>query len=196
MLAIPGLDGRFLHNRLTDFDSVTWTSLGATPATRRYKVRLWRISIHGVRHPSESGLLSLTILNSMADSSTTAESILNPTLGRRWTRRQLHAGIKDVTVGPLLMKSLSTLVGGPGKAERRCWRPQDSMADSSTAGQPIFDPSPGRRWTRRQLHAGIKDVTVGPILMKSLSTLVGGPGKSERRCWRSQDSMADSFITV
>ena len=37
MLAIPGLDGRFLLNRSTDFDSVTWTSRGATPATRRYK---------------------------------------------------------------------------------------------------------------------------------------------------------------
>jgi len=33
----PELDGRFLHNRSTDFDSVTWTSLGSTPATRRYK---------------------------------------------------------------------------------------------------------------------------------------------------------------
>jgi len=76
MLALPGLDGRFLHNHLTDFDSVTWTSLGATPATRRYKVRLWRISIHRDRHPSESGLLSLTILNPIADSSITAQPIL------------------------------------------------------------------------------------------------------------------------
>jgi len=72
MLAIAGLDGRFLHNRFTDFGSVTWISLGSTPATQRYKVCLWRIRIHGVRHPSESGLLSLTILNSMADSSITA----------------------------------------------------------------------------------------------------------------------------
>jgi len=87
MLAIPGLDGRSLHNRLTDFDSVTWTSLGATPATRRYKVCLWRISIHRDRHPSESGLLSQTILNPMVDYSTTAESILNPSPGRRWARR-------------------------------------------------------------------------------------------------------------
>jgi len=134
MLAIPGLNGRFLHNRLADFDSVTWTSLGAMPATRRYKVRLWRISIHRDHHPSESGLLSLTILISMADSSITAESILNPTPGRRWARRQLHAGIKDVTVGPIPMISLSTLVGGPGKADRRCWRSQDSMADSSITG--------------------------------------------------------------
>jgi len=46
MLAISGLDGRFLYNRLTDFGSVTWTSLGSTPATCRYEVRLWRIGIH------------------------------------------------------------------------------------------------------------------------------------------------------
>ena len=71
MLAIPGLNRRFLHNRVTDFGCVTWTSLGSTPATRRYKVCLWRIGIHGVRHPSASGLLSLTILNSMAGSSIT-----------------------------------------------------------------------------------------------------------------------------
>jgi len=96
MLAIPGLDGRFLHNRLTDFDSDTLMSLGSTPATRRYKVRLWRISIHGVHHPSESALLSLTILNSMPDCSTTAQPILIPSLGRHWAQRQLHAGIKRV----------------------------------------------------------------------------------------------------
>jgi len=95
------------------------------------------------------------------------------------------------------MKSLSTLMGGPGKAEMRCWRSQDSMADSSTAGQPIVNPSPGRHWARRQLHAGIGDVTVASILMKSQHSLGGGgPGKAERRCWRSQDSMADSSITA
>jgi hypothetical protein len=109
MLAIPGLDGRFLYNRLTDFDSVTWTSLGATPATRRYKVRLWRISIHGVRHPSESGLLSLTILNSMADSSTTAESILILSPRRHWARRRLHAGIRYVS-GASVFIEIATLL--------------------------------------------------------------------------------------
>ena len=157
MLAIPGLDGRFLHNRLTDFDSVTWTSLGTTPATRRYKVRLWRISIHRDRHPSESGPLSLLILNSMADSSTTGESILNPSPGRRWARRRLPAGIKNVTVGTILRKSASPL-SRPGKAERRCWRSQDSMADSSTTPEPILIPLLGRHWAQRQLHTGIKRV--------------------------------------
>jgi len=37
-----------------------------------------------IAHPSENGLLSLLILNSMADSSTTGEPILIPLLGRDW----------------------------------------------------------------------------------------------------------------
>jgi len=72
MLAIPQLDSRFLHNRSTNLGSVTWTLLGSTPATRRYKVRPCCINTHGARPLSDSGLLSLLILNSMADSSTTA----------------------------------------------------------------------------------------------------------------------------
>ena len=84
MLAITGLDGTFLHNRFTEFGSVTWASLGPMPATRRYNVCLRPISIHGVHHPSESPLLSLTILNSLAVSSTTAPLILNLSVRRRW----------------------------------------------------------------------------------------------------------------
>jgi len=97
MLAIPELDSRFLHNRLANSRSKGTTSLGSTPATRRYKVRLLRISIHGVRHPSETALLSLTILNLMAVSSTTAQPILDLALGRRWAQCQLHAGIRYVS---------------------------------------------------------------------------------------------------
>jgi len=48
------------------------------------------------------------------------------------------------------------------------------MADSSTTAEPILDLSPGRRLARRQLHAGIRDVTVASILMKSLHSLGGG----------------------
>jgi len=39
MLAIPEPDGRFRHSRSTDFESITWASLGATLATGRYKER-------------------------------------------------------------------------------------------------------------------------------------------------------------
>jgi len=103
MLAIQELDSRFLHNCRANSRSKGTASLGSTPATQRYKVRLLRISIHGVRHPSESGLLSLTILNSMAVSSTTAQLILNLSLGRRWARCQLHAGIRYVSGASVLM---------------------------------------------------------------------------------------------
>jgi len=67
------------------------------PATWPYRVRPWRICIHGVRPTSESGLLSVLMLNSIADSSTTAGPILNLSLGRHWARRQLHAGIGYVS---------------------------------------------------------------------------------------------------
>ena len=88
MLAIPELDGRFLHNHLVDFESVTWTSLGSTLATRRYKVRLWRINTHEVAIYSWGGAGKAErgcwrSQSSMADSTTTAELILNLSLGRR-----------------------------------------------------------------------------------------------------------------
>jgi len=38
------LDGRLLHDHLTDFDSVCRRLLGSTPATQRYKVHLCRIN--------------------------------------------------------------------------------------------------------------------------------------------------------
>jgi len=37
-LKVPELDGRFLHNRLTDSGYDCGRLLGSTPATRRYKV--------------------------------------------------------------------------------------------------------------------------------------------------------------
>jgi len=46
------------------------------------------------------------------------------------------------------------------------------MADSSITTAPILDLIARDRWARRQLHSGIKDVSVASKLMKSL-TLVG-----------------------
>jgi len=63
-------------------------------------------------HPLDCSPLSLLILNSMADSSTTAAPILNLSLGRRWAQRQPHAGIRSVSGASILMKSLFTLRGG------------------------------------------------------------------------------------
>jgi len=191
MLAILEVDGVFLHNHWTDFESVTWTLFGLTPATRWHRVRLWRTSIHGVRPPSDSGLLSLLILNSMADSSTTAAPILNPSLGRRWTRRQLHAGIGYVSGTSIPMKSLSTLGGGLEKAERGCWQSQNSMADSSTTAPPILDLSLGHCWARRQLHAGIRYVPVALILME-----IAHLSDSSLLSLLILNSMADSSIAA
>jgi len=46
ILVITELDGMFLHNQLTDLESVTWTSLGSMPALRRYKGHLECTGIH------------------------------------------------------------------------------------------------------------------------------------------------------
>ena len=74
------------------------------PATRRDKVRLWHISIHAAFHPSETGLLSLTIVNSMADPSTNAPPILDLSLGRHLARSQLRAGIRYVSGASVFME--------------------------------------------------------------------------------------------
>jgi len=94
----------------------------------------------------------------MPDSTTTASPIPALKARRRWARHQLHASMRNVPLTSILRKSLSTPGGGPGKAERGCWRSQGSMADSSSTAQPILIPSLGRHGAQRQLHAGIKRV--------------------------------------
>jgi len=132
----------------------------------------------------------------MADSSTTARTILDLLPGRHWARPQLHAGIRDVAVASILMKSLHSLEGGPGKAERGCWRAQNWIADSSTPGWPIPDLKARRRWSQRQLYAGIRYVSIASILMQLLFTLQGVLGRQKGWCWRSQNSMSDSSTTA
>jgi len=128
------------------------------PATCRYKVRLWRISIHGVRHPSESGLLSLTILNSMAVSSTTAAPTLVLSLGRHWARRQLHAGIRYIPIALIPME-----ITHPSESGLLSLLILNSMADSSATAKPILIPLLGRHWAQCQLHTGIKRVLRCPF---------------------------------
>jgi len=55
-LAIPELDGRFLHSRWADPGFDCRGSLGSTPATQRYKGRLCRIKTHEIANPCESCL--------------------------------------------------------------------------------------------------------------------------------------------
>jgi len=50
------LDGRLLHDRLTDFNSVCWTLLGSTPATHRYEVHRCRINTQDFAVFSGGGL--------------------------------------------------------------------------------------------------------------------------------------------
>ena len=51
------------------------------------------------------------------------------------------------------------------------WRSQNSMTDPSSTTQAalILDLIAGDCWARRQLHRGIKDVSVASNLMKSLT---------------------------
>jgi len=50
-----------------------------------------------------------------------------------------------------------------------CWRSQNLMADSSTTAAPILDLMAGGCWAQRQLHSGIKDVSVASKVRKSLT---------------------------
>ena len=47
-LAISEFNGRFLYNRSGYHDSVSWSLLGSTPATRRYKERPGPTGIHEI----------------------------------------------------------------------------------------------------------------------------------------------------
>jgi len=70
------LNGRLLHNRWTDFDSVCGGLLGSTPAIQQYKVHLCRIKAQEMavlsgRDLNTTRLVSEGIIFSMADCSTT-----------------------------------------------------------------------------------------------------------------------------
>jgi len=108
MLAIPDLDGRFLHDRWTNPESDCAWLLGSTPAKQRYRIHSSRIFIRDVT--GLNGMGCWRSQNSMADCSTTTAPILDLMAGDRWARHQLRSGIKDVSVASELRKSL-TLVG-------------------------------------------------------------------------------------
>ena len=52
-----------------------------------------------------------------------------------------------------------------------CWRSQNSMGGSSTTTAPILNLIAGDRWARRQLHSGIKAVSVASKPRKSLTLM-------------------------
>jgi len=179
MLAIPELDGRFLHTWLADSRSKGTASLGSAPAIRRYEVRLYRINTHEVTIYSAGGLgkaegvvLAIPepdvrfLHNRVSDSRSEDGTSLDPAPATcRYKERHCHINTHEIAI--------YSGGGGPGQAKRGCWRSQNSMADSSTNSKPILYPSVGRHRARCQLHAGINDVAIASILMKSLSTLGG-----------------------
>jgi len=65
------------------------------PATRWYKVRLCRIKTHGSASPSESGLCTKVMKNSIADSSTSASPILDLIAGDCRPQHRLHNDIRS-----------------------------------------------------------------------------------------------------
>ena len=91
----------------------------------------------------------------MEDYSTTTARILILFSGGCWARRQLHAGMKYVSVAPKLMKLLSFVEG-----VRVALAEFYSMADSSTTAGRIPITFPGGCWARRQLRNGIRYVPI------------------------------------
>ena len=128
------LGGRFLHNRCTDSNSDSRRLLGLISASQRYKVRLHRMKAQEVAVHSGGGTLAEFYL--MADSSAAAARISILFSGDCWAQRQLHAGIRYVSVGSKLRKSLSSMEGVSMLTLAEFY----SMADSSpTAGHiPIL----------------------------------------------------------
>ena len=80
--------------------------------------------------------------------------------GGYWARRQLHAGIKNVSMRSISMELQASDLKG-------------LMADYSTTARYIPILFPVGCWAQRQLHAGIRYVSVASKLMKSLSSVEG-----------------------
>ena len=102
-LAIPELDGRFIHDRWTNPESDCGRLLGSTPATQRYKIHPSTILIHDVTGLNGMGLGCCRSQNPMADSSMTVGPILNPIAGGCQARRRLRNGMRSIPPRPLFM---------------------------------------------------------------------------------------------
>jgi len=113
-LAIPELDGRFLHNHLPNSRSDCGILLGLTPATHWYKGRLCgikaqEIAVFCVGDLYTTIIVALKILYSTADYSSTAGWILILFAGDCWARRQLSNGIRYVSVASKPRNLLSSV---------------------------------------------------------------------------------------
>jgi len=93
-LAIPELDGRFLHNRGTNPESDHVRLSGSTPATQRDRIHPSETCIHDVTGPNgEECWLSQNVIS---DSSMTVGPILDPIAGDRQARRPLRNCIRSI----------------------------------------------------------------------------------------------------
>jgi len=84
MLAIPKLDGRFLHNRWADPGSDCGRLLGLTPATQRYEGRLCRIEAHEIANPCESCLYPIGRRGAQMGPVAESQGCNSPPHGQRW----------------------------------------------------------------------------------------------------------------
>jgi len=121
----------------------------------------------------------------MADSSTTASPILDPIAGGCWAQRQLRGGIKNVSVASKLMKSLTLLgvvfIGTLAIPELDSGFLHDRWTNPDSDCGRLSGSTPATQ--RYKIHPSaifIHDVT----------------GLNGMGCWRSQNSMADSSMTV
>jgi len=95
------------HSQTINSESNTWRFLDSMPAIQRYKIHPQRDIIHEV--PGLNGVGCWGSQNSMADSSTTTAPILDLIAEGYWARRQLHSGIRNVSVASKLRKSLTLM---------------------------------------------------------------------------------------
>jgi len=182
-LAIPELDGRYLHDRWTNPESDCGKLLDSMPATQQYKIHPSATFIHDGTRLNRIGCWQSQ--NLIKDSSTTTTPILDPITGECWARRQLPGGIKDVSVASELMKSL-TLVGVVFI---------DTLAIPELDGRFLHD-----RWTNPESDCG-RLLGSMPATQRYkihlFATLIHDvTGLKRMRCWRSQNSIADYSTTT
>jgi len=115
--------------------------------------------------------IKLAIFYSTANYSTTAGRILILFAEDCRAQRQLHNGIRYVSVTSTLMKSLSPVEGISGITSKLAIF--YSMADYSTTAGRILILFAGDSWARRQPPKGIRYVSVASKLRKSLSSVEG-----------------------
>jgi len=197
---MPELHGRVLNNRLTDFDSLTSTSLFSTPATFRFKV-------------------SLCPINSNWDSKRFLESCLGILTSRRsWTQWQIppqridrfqfcHLDIIGLNASYTSVK--------PTSLSHQYWWSDYLLLWVSWEGWERRLAFPGLHC--RFLHSGLAEfdslnwTSLGSIpatgQYKVLPCLINtheitiysgawGSGKTKRGGWWSQSSITDSSTTA